>query len=155
MIDGRSLPIGRVRALLSGIRFGQFASVGAVGAVCDNTVLLTLTSFGVLPELAKLLGAETAIIVMFALNERWTFADEGLAGWLPLVRRFLTSNVVRAGGVLVATVVFSLLIRTVDLSFPIAGTDLWFLVANLVGIGVGVVFNYAAEGLFTWRVGTR
>lgn len=147
--------IGRIGELASGIRFGQFASVGALGAACDNGVLLGLTALGVVPVAAKLVGAETAIIVMFAVNERWTFAAEGRPGLRALGRRFLTSNVVRVGGVVVATIVFAFLIRFVPLSFPLGGTDLWYLGANLIGIGVGVVVNYIAEGLFTWRVGIQ
>lgn len=142
----------RTRALASGIRFGQFLSVGVLGAICDNTILLALTSLGVLPVAAKLVGAETAIIVMFAVNEHWTFATEGRAGFRALGRRFLTSNVVRAGGVLVATGVFALLVRFQTVSIPVAGTDLWYLGANIVGIGVGFVVNYVLESLFTWQV---
>ncbi len=142
----------RTRALASGIRFGQFLSVGVVGAICDNAVLLGLTSLGVLPVAAKLVGAETAIIVMFAANERWTFAEQGRGGLRALVRRFFTSNLVRAGGVLVATGVFALLVRFQTTSIPVGGTDLWYLGANLVGIGVGFVVNYIAESLFTWQV---
>lgn len=147
--------IGRLSELISGIRFGQFASVGALGALCDNGVLLALTSVGVVPVVAKLVGAETAIIVMFTANERWTFATEGRPGLRALARRFLTSNAVRAGGVLVATAVFAVLIEFVPISIPVAGTDLWYLGANLIGIGVGVIVNYIAEGLFTWRVGVH
>jgi putative flippase GtrA len=142
----------RTRALASGVRFGQFASVGVLGAICDNGVLLGLTSLGLMPVAAKLVGAETAIIVMFAINEHWTFADEGQAGLRPLGRRFLTSNVVRAGGVLVATGVFALLVQFQQVSLPIGGTDLWYLVANVIGIGVGFVVNYLTESLFTWQV---
>lgn len=145
--------IGRLGDLASGIRFGQFASVGVLGAICDNGVLLTLTALGVVPVAAKLIGAETAIVVMFAVNERWTFATEGRPGLRALGRRFLTSNIVRAGGVLVATAVFALLVRFVSVSIPVGGTDLWYLGANLIGIGVGAIVNYIAEGLFTWRVG--
>ena len=36
----------RLRALASGVRFGQFASVGALGAVIDNAVLGALLNAG-------------------------------------------------------------------------------------------------------------
>lgn len=142
----------RLRALRSGVRFGQFVSVGAVGAVCDNAVLGALLHLGFAPEVAKLAGAETAIVVMFLINEHWTFAGEGAPGALPFVRRFLTSNLVRAGGVIVATVVFSQVYRRVDVVIEVAGIDFWFLAANLVGIGAGLAVNYVAESLFTWQV---
>jgi putative flippase GtrA len=142
----------RLRALASGVRFGQFASVGALGAVIDNAVLGALLNAGVGPELAKLAGAEAAIVVMFLVNEHWTFAEEGATGTGAFLRRLLTSNLVRAGGVLVATVVFSLVYRSFDVSVAVAGFEFWFLVANMTGIGVGLLVNYVAESLFTWRV---
>ncbi|NHN47402.1 GtrA family protein [Halostella sp. JP-L12] len=149
VLDGLRL---RLRALVSGVRFGQFASVGALGAVIDNAVLGGLLHAGVAPEPAKLAGAEAAIVVMFLINEHWTFADQGTTGVVPFLRRLLTSNLVRAGGVLVATVVFSVVYRSFDVSIAVAGVDFWFLAANLTGIGVGLVVNYVAESLFTWRV---
>lgn len=145
----------RFAAMTSAIRFGQFVSIGVLGAICENIVLLGLVEgIGLTPELAKLAGAEISIIVMFAANERWTFANEGKAGLRWLLRRFLTSNLVRAGGVLVGTAVFSALLRWVDVSLSIAGIDFWLLVANAIGIGVGMIVNYVAESLFTWRVHT-
>ncbi|WP_049996911.1 GtrA family protein [Halococcus sediminicola] len=146
----------RFAAITSTVRFGQFVSIGVLGAICENVVLLGLVEgVGVTPELAKLVGAEASIVVMFAANERWTFADAGRTGVRWLIRRFLTSNLVRAGGVLVGTVVFSALLRWVDVSLSVAGIELWLLAANVIGIAVGLVVNYVAESLFTWRVHTK
>jgi putative flippase GtrA len=144
----------RIDGLLSGVRFGQFASVGVVGALFDNATLATLKlAFGV-PELwAKAAGVEVAIVVMFLVNERWTFAAEGATGLRPFLRRLVTSHVVRTGGVTVQLVVYWLLTQRLDVELVLAGTDLWFLAASPVAIGVAMLVNYVAEGLFTWRVG--
>ncbi|MFC6951612.1 GtrA family protein [Halorubellus litoreus] len=143
--------LGRFRALVSGVRFAEFASVGAVGAVLDTTLLLVLTGpFGVATWLAKLTSAEAAILLMFAVNERWTFADEGDPDRWP--RRLLKSNLVRVGGVLVATGVVTGLDTYVDVSIPVLGFDLWLVFANGAGIAAGLLVNYVAESLFTWRV---
>lgn len=145
---------GRLDALLSGVRFGQFASVGALGAVCDTSLVVLLTTYGgIYRGSAKLVGAEVAIIVMFLVNEHWTFSAEGEAGRRSFLRRFLKSNLVRAGGVLVATVVF-VLVSGLNYRFPVGGESLWLVFSNGVGIGVGMVVNYVAESLFTWRVGS-
>jgi putative flippase GtrA len=155
----------RIRALFSVVRFGQFASVGVVGAVCDNVVLLATAELGVAaavaellgvpglaPEVAKGFGIETAVVVMFLLNERWTFADEGRPGLGPLLRRLATSNVVRLGGIAVQLVVFSLVYRRLFIDLSVGGVDLWLLVASVTGIGVGMFVNYVTESLVTWRV---
>lgn len=145
----------RFGVLISTIRFGQFVSVGVLGAACESVVLLVLLEVvGAGPVAAKLVGAETSIIVMFAVNERWTFAKQGKAGALRLGRRFLTSNLVRAGGVLVGTAVFLALLRWVDIALVFLGIDFWPPIANLIGIGVGLFVNYVAESLLTWRVHT-
>lgn len=128
-------------ALASGERAAKFLSVGVLGYFCDQAVLTAVVeATAVSPVWAKLVSAEAAIVVMFAANEQWTFAGEE-AGWLPA--RFLRSNTVRAGGALVAWVVLTLLVTYADVQY---------LVANTVGIGVGVVVNYFFESLVTWRV---
>ena len=154
----------RLRSLLSVVRFGQFASVGVVGAICDNTVLLLSSELGLAaaiagllgipglaPEVAKALGIETAIVVMFLLNDNWTFrrADGGGTSRL---RRLLTSNLVRVAGIAVQLVVFSLVYRRLFVELSAFGVDLWLLVASLCGIGLGMLVNYVTESLVTWRV---
>lgn len=156
---------GRIRAIASPARFGRFISVGVVGAICDNTVLLATSELGLAawaatalgipgaaPEVAKAAGIETAIVVMFFLNERWTFALEGAAGVVPFLRRLGTSHLVRAGGVTVQLIVFSLVYRRLFVSLSVAGLDLWLLVASGVGIAMGMIVNFVFESLITWRV---
>lgn len=140
--------------LYAPFRFGRFAGVGAVGAVCDNAVLLALATAGVTPELAKFVGIETAIVVMFVLNERWTFADAGRPGLGPALRRLATSNAVRVGGIAVQLAVFSAVYRLLYVELSVSGIDLWLLVASGAGICCGMVVNYVTESLLTWRVHT-
>ncbi len=143
----------RVEALLSGARFGQFVSVGIVGAASDNAVLATLRLLFGVPELwAKAAGVETAIVVMFLVNEHWTFAGEGEPGRGPFLRRLGKSHLVRSGGVTVQLVVYWLLIEQVDLTVTVSGTDLWFLLASPIAIAVAMLVNYVFESLFTWQV---
>jgi len=142
----------RLRSLASADRLGRFVSVGVVGAACDNAVSITLNELGVLPELAALVGIETAIVVMFLLNDAWTFADRGRPGLRAIAGRLLRSHLVRAGGVAVQLVVFSAVYRLPGVALSVAGIDAWFVVARLAGIAVGMAVNYAAESLFTWQV---
>ncbi|GAB3319254.1 GtrA family protein [Haloplanus rallus] len=146
--------LGKLEELYSGIRFGQFASVGAVGATAETVVVAVLTAgYGVLPQLAKAVGAEVSITLMFLINDRWTFAEAGAAGWLPRGRRYLKSHLVRAGGLFVGFAVLTALTSWTDVTLVVAGADLWPTVANAIGIGCGMLLNYLTEGLFTWRVG--
>jgi putative flippase GtrA len=160
-----------VRSLAVPDRIGQFVSIGLVGAICDATVLVVLSEgLGVLPELATIAGIETAILVMFAANDRWTFGDSGGAGRRPLLRRLARSHLVRAVGSTTQFLVFVAVYRALfvplalgdvpgataavgGLGLPgLSGFDLWLLVAKGIGIGVGMTINYVAESVFTWRV---
>jgi putative flippase GtrA len=140
--------------LLAGGRIGRFVSVGAVGAGFDTATTLTLQSAGVYPGLAKLVGAEVAIAVMFLINEHWTFANIGTAGVVPTLRRFLRSNLVRVGGLAVQLVVFEV-VRRLPVSVPFLGIEWWTVLPILIAIGTAVAVNYVAESLFTWRVQDR
>ncbi|MEF8801878.1 MAG: GtrA family protein [Halolamina sp.] len=138
--------------LLTASRFGQFLSVGVVGAGFDITTSSVLTAgLGVPPELAKLVGAEVAIVVMFTINERWTFAGHGVAGQWALLRRFIKSNLVRSGGVGVQVIVVWLLTQ-LPIALPFMGVDLWELATFPIAIASSLVLNYVLESLFTWRV---
>jgi putative flippase GtrA len=134
----------RLRALLSTTRFAQFAGVGLVGATVDNVVLFLLVELTALgPVLAKVIAWELAIVVIFLVNEHWTFAEQGTSGPRALSRRFLRSNLVRLGGLLVALSVLAILVYR----FAI-----WYVAANLAGMSIGFFVNYTFESLYTWKV---
>jgi len=140
------------RSLLSASRFGRFASVGVVGAAFDVTVSTALSELGVFPELAVFVGIEVAVVVMFLLNDNWTFARQGAAGLRAALGRLARSNLVRAGGIIVQLATFRFLFRVVALDLDVAGIDGWFVVSKVAGIGTGMVVNYVAESLVTWQV---
>ncbi|SDQ36782.1 GtrA family protein [Natronobacterium texcoconense] len=134
----------RVRALVSVTRFSQFAGVGAVGAAVDNGVLLLLVEFGGVGFVpAKVVAWVIAIAVIFAINESWTFSTFGAMSPRALGRRLGRSYTVRFGGFLVTLGVYTALIEF----FAV-----WYLLANVIGIGVGFFVNYTFESLFTWKV---
>ena len=146
----------RLRALATAERIGRFVSVGVAGATLETVIVALLTS-GVLattapPLAAKAVGAEASITLMFLLNDRWTFADEGEGGVVSLLRRYGKSHLVRLGGLSVAFVTLYVLTSLTGLSLVVRGADLWPTVANAIAIGVGMTLNYVAESLVTWRV---
>ncbi len=135
---------GRLAALLSMSRLGLFAGVGVLGAVVDTGVLIAaveLVGLGEIP--GKVLAWVVAIVVIFSINERLTFAGYGEVGAQAVLRRLGTSYAIRSGGFLVTLAVYTALIE-------FAG--LWYVLANVVGICVGFVVNYVCESLWTWKV---
>ena len=146
----------RLGELLSTVRFGKFASVGAAGATLETAIVTVLTvGFGVYGLFAKAVGAEASITLMFLLNEHWTFAEEGREDRRSLLGRYVRSHVVRAGGLALAFLVLAGLLELTDVSLLVGGSDFWPAVANLLSIGIAMSVNYVAESLFTWRVGVE
>lgn len=134
-------------ALKSRPRFTRFLLVGGIGFMVDQLVLISLVELtGLTLELAKLASAEAAIVVMFIVNDRWTFSAWGGTGIREQLIRLLKSNLVRVGGITVAVVVLSLLVRYAGIPYPIA---------NAIGIVCGFFVNYTFETLYTWRIGRR
>ena len=144
---------GRIEVLKSRIRFGKFISVGIVGAVFDTIVLIFLTEVvGLLEEVALLIGIETAVLIMFLINDNWTFAAESKDGWQSFLVRLTRSHAVRAGGIITQFIVFVIIFRLLFVPITVSGIDLWLLVAKGIGVGCGMLVNYTFESLFTWQV---
>lgn len=143
---------GAVGALVDSTRFGRFASVGLVGASVDLTISsLLVLGAAVPPELAKLIGAEVAIILMFFINDRWTFREVETAGRWHVLRRLIKSNLVRSGGLIVQVIVVFVLTR-ISITVIVGGTDIWPVLTMPIAIGCGFLANYVGETLVTWRV---
>jgi len=149
-MSNRTAPL---RELLSGVRFGKFASVGAVGAVFDTTTLVALTEFGGLSAaVANVVSIEVAILVMFAINDTWTFAGEGRDDTRSLGGRLLRSHLVRAGGSTVQYLLFVAVFYGITVDLSLAGFDLWLVAVKGGAIAAAMLVNYVFESLFTWRV---
>lgn len=116
----------------------KFSMTSIVGLGVENALLFLMVELLALPLIAaKLVGAEVSIAAMFILNNRYTY--EGDPG--KVITRFLKSNLVRAGGVLIATGVLMVL----------ESYGIWYLLANVIGVCVGFVFNYGLETVYTWK----
>ena len=118
-------------------RMVQYGFISLTGLLLENAVLFMVVEYlkaGLVP--GKLFGAELSIVLMFFLNNRFTFSDRpGVT-----LKRFLKSNLVRSGGVIIGVVVLK------------AGTQLgiWYIFANLAGIAAGFTFNFVLESIYTW-----
>jgi putative flippase GtrA len=116
----------------------RFLLVGASGVVVNSIALFALHGLAGVPlVLASALSVELAIAHNFVLNDRWTFGCARRS-----LLRFLKFNLVCLVGLLVTTSVAWLLVQQ-------AGVN--YLVANLAGIGVGMVGNFVANIQWTWK----
>lgn len=154
--DSRLENDGRLTALCSKRRFGQFVSVGAIGAALDTAVLVFLAEFvGLLEEIAVLIGIEASVLLMFFINDNWTYANAGKGDSRSLLRRLLKSHAVRSGGIVTQFLAFVIVYRLLFVSIELAGIEMWLLVAKGIGIVLGLLVNYTFETLYTWAVHTE
>jgi dolichol-phosphate mannosyltransferase len=126
------------------LRFIKFCLVGGSGIGVDEGVLYLLSGIARLTplELASTLSAEAAIITNFILNDVFTFRDRRSPGMKAKLNRLLKFNLVSLAGLGIKVGIFSLL-------YNVAG--LHYLVANLCGIAVAMLWNYLVNTLWTWR----
>ncbi len=136
--------LGLLLAKLSGdrisIRFVLFAIVGATGLFVHLLALQQAINFGLHFNWAQTTAAFTAMTWNFFLNNQLTYRDKRLKG-AAMVVGLLTFYVVCSVGT-VANVGVA--------SWVYGAQPLWWL-AGTAGAIMGVVFNYAASSVLTWR----
>ena len=123
-------------------RFVRFGVVGGIGAVLNMCVLYLLVQHGGWNHMvAAVIATELAILCNFALNDRWTFRDvTSCHSWTVRLCRY---NAIAAGGALISLAMLAIL------TF---GLGMHYLVANLVAIAAGTLWNYVVNSRLTWTL---
>ena len=142
-----------IKVLLSLRRMIQFISVGIIGATCETIIIAILTvSETANPLVAKVIGVEVSISLMFLINDEYTFSDSGIPQLKYRIYRWIRSHTVRSGGIAVAFFILWLLTTQFDTKILFREADLWPTIANIIGIACALLINYIAESLFTWEI---
>jgi dolichol-phosphate mannosyltransferase len=122
-------------------RLGKFLVVGGTGVVLNNASLYALYQVLRLPlVVASALAVTLAIANNFVLNDRWTYGRRTLS-----LRRFFRFSLVSLSGLLVTTVVLWTLVTYLSVQY---------LAANLVGIALGLGWNFVGNLAWTWSGGS-
>ncbi len=125
------------------LRFGKFALVGASGIIVNEGLLWLLHgNAGLSLLLASVIGIEASIITNFVLNNRFTFADRRGKGVKSHFKRLGQFNLVSLGAVVI-NIGLLWLFKT---KFGVH-----YLIANLIGIAVSMLWNYFANNWWTWK----
>ena len=152
------------------VRFVKFAIVGASGVPVTLAMNYLLHAVLGLPLwLSTALAVETAILTNFLGNNAWTFAnaeererrmprfeEHWLVGPMvrlglrPSVRRFVKFNAVALVGLVITTVVTTLVAGAYPAELQAIAGPAYFLVANLAGIAVATAWNFLANVVWTW-----
>jgi dolichol-phosphate mannosyltransferase len=116
---------------------GKFLVVGALGTLV-NTVALIVLYHGVHLALvvASVLATELAIGHNFLWNNYWTFGRRNLSP-----SRFARFNLASLGGQCITVVTLWALVRYIGVQY---------VAANLLGIGLALVWNFTVSMRWTW-----
>jgi dolichol-phosphate mannosyltransferase len=136
-------------------RIFKFVMVGGFGALVQFTFLylyrLVIPSY----QLAIFLSIETAIISNFIWSNLWTFADRKLKP-AQIPGKFIQFNLASAGSIIIQQVTAFLGETFIGL-FPLftvpvikLGVDTGVIFA-MVGIGIGMFWNFFAYSRIVWR----
>lgn len=147
----------RIDELLSN-RIVKFALVGGVGTIVQLISLQIFRSILVGEswyEVAVFLSIEMAIISNFILNNLWTFSDKKLTT-KQIPGKFLAFNLSSFGSILIQLAVAALgkafigivPLFTIPVVYMTIDTGLIFV---LVGILLGMVWNFFAYSRFIWK----
>jgi len=126
------------------VRFLRFALVGASGVMVNTVLLWLLTDIaGLYYLLSAAIATEAAIISNFIWNDIYTFADRRSKGTASFIGRLLRFNLVSLGG---------LAINLAVLWFFTSIVGVYYLMANLIGIAVAMLWNFLVNLRWTWRL---
>lgn len=147
----------RLEELLSK-RVVKFALVGGIGTIVQLTTLQLLRS--VLSseqwyELTVFLSIEAAVVSNFILNNIWTFSDKKLTA-RQIPGKFLAFNLSSFGSILIQLLVAAIGKATIGIvplfTAPLIGVAIdTGLVFVVVGIALGMIWNFFAYTRFIWK----
>jgi len=122
-------------------RYGRFAAIGALGALVNTGILYVLTEhFNLYYVLSSFFAIESAIILMFFLNNSFTFDSKKKGS--EIAKGIIRSNIVRSIGI--ATNIGLLFVLTEYFG-------IYFLASNIIAIFIASIINFSGEKRFNWK----
>jgi len=142
------------QTLINPPRFFKFLVVGGFGFILQFISFRILRSFDLRPSIATAISAEIAIISNFIWNNLWTFAERKITSAGRLVYKFFQFNLTSLGSLLiqagiseVGTRMFGIATVMSLAGFALFSDDLYLM----VGILIGLIWNYTMYSLVIWR----
>ena len=121
------------------VRFVLFAAIGGSGVIVHLAALRLALIYLNFP-VAQALGTVCAMTTNFLFNNMLTYRDQRLYG-LKLINGLLSFYAVCSIGA----------VANVGIASAVFGEHYSWWTSGLAGSAVGVVWNYAASSVFTWR----
>jgi dolichol-phosphate mannosyltransferase len=127
-------------------RFLKFCVVGASGILVNEGLLWLLTdNFGLFYLYSAMVSIEASIVSNFILNNTWTFRDRRQTSGNIYIR-FLKYNLTCLVGAGLNLAVLWMLTEILGMHY---------LISNLFGIAVAVIWNYTASIKWIWIINAK
>jgi dolichol-phosphate mannosyltransferase len=125
------------------LRFLKFCLVGSSGILVNMGLLWLLTEFtGLFYLLSAVISIETSIISNFTLNDFLTFRDRRTRGGRHFLKRLMKFNAISLA---------SLALNLTALWFLTSVAGIYYLISNLCGIAIALMWNYLVNFWWTWK----
>jgi len=122
-------------------KFAKFGFIGALGAILNTAVIFSLVEFFNFNYLAASpIAIESAIVLMFILNNRYTFSNQK-RGVKQIFEGLIKSNIYRSIGIMV---------QIAFLYFLTDVLEIYYILSNLASIGIASIFNFFTEEKLNW-----
>jgi len=157
MVGGSGVPVNLVTVFIATALMPAAVFSGLRSLLADMFSFPELTSVGVRDIVVYLIGIVVSIFTNFLLNNYWTWGDRVRAnpggGFVSRLAKFyLVSSIAASVQLAVSSVLSPQMRATVIFNFQIWGDyRLYHIAAPSAGILVGLVINYVANNIWTFR----
>lgn len=137
-----STKVNKIFVFLDNLKgyFGRFALVGISGIIVNQGVLALLNLvFGIPVGISGAIAIETSILNNFTLNNLWTWKNRNEQSlWQKLIKYHTVT-------LFSGLVNYTILLVLTHIGFHV-------LIANLIGIGIGMTINFIFNHFWTFRI---
>jgi len=124
-------------------RFAKFCIIGGIGTIVNLLVLYLLHDYYNIDVLISgAIGIEAGLITNFIFNKVWTFKDIEVKGSKAILIALVKDHIVRSGGIILNLVILWLLTSVFGV---------YYLISQVIGILVAMIWNFAGNKWFTWE----
>lgn len=123
-------------------RFIKFCIIGGIGAIINIAILYILTESGVYYLISGAIAVESGLLSNFIFNKSWTFKDRQVKGAKAIIKALCRDHLVRSGGIFLNLSILWFLTSIVGV---------YYLLSQIIGIGVAMMWNFVGNKWFTWE----
>lgn len=124
-------------------RFVKFCIIGGIGGIINIALLHILTEYlGVYYLISGAIAIESGLLSNFIFNKTWTFKDRQIKGSRAIMRALFRDHIVRSGGILLNIFI---------LWFLTSVFGIYYILSQIVGIGIAMIWNFGGNKWFTWE----